>query len=161
MHFSDIIVKLGSNHIWRYFCFFHWQKFCLQPVATLLNFFLQICKLCKSGLKIIHYILKISRSTNIVYIGRYLVLTYIKWFISTVFSFFSYICWSVNCMSWVCKFYKFFLTWTETETRFIFEGFNIVLHGKFSSDTPIFFFCFFDFACKLLKRLFQSVNCIS
>ena len=147
MHFSDIIVKLGSNLIWRYFCFFHWQKFCLQPVATLLNFFLQICKLCKSGL--------ISRSTNIVYIGRYLVLTYIKWFISTVFSFFSYICWSVNCMSWVCKFYKFFLTWTETETRFIFEGFNIVLHGKFSSDTPIFFFLLFWFCLQIVEETFS------
>ena len=75
-----------------------------------------------------------SRYTNIVYIGRYLVLTYIERFISTVCCFFSYICWSVNCMSWVSKFNNFFLTCRETEARFIFEGFNIVLYGKFISD---------------------------
>ena len=64
---------------------------------------------------------------NIVYIGRYLVLTFIERFISTVCCFFSYICWSVNCMSWVSKFNNFFLTYTETEARFIFEGFDIAL----------------------------------
>ena len=37
--------------------------------------------------------------------------------------FFSYICRSVNCMSWVSKFNYFFLTRTEIEARFIFEGF--------------------------------------
>ena len=86
-----------------------------------------------------YYILKMSRYTNIVYIGRYLVLTYIEIFISTVCCFFSHICWSVNCMSWVSKFNNFFLTCTETEARFIFEGFNIVLYGKFISNSPVLF----------------------
>ena len=140
MHFSDIIGKLGSNHIWRYFWFLHWQKFHLQPLATLLNFFLLVCKLCKS-----HYILKFSRYTNIVYIGMYLVLTYIERFISTVCCFFSYTAWSVYCMSWVSKFNNF-LTCRETDGRFIFEGFNIVLYGKFK---------------ELFQPLCQSVNCIS
>ena len=58
-------------------------------------------------------VLKMSRYTNIVSIGRYLVLTYIERFISTVCCFFSYICWSVNCMSWVSKFNNFFLTCTK------------------------------------------------
>ena len=111
-----------------------------------------------------YYILKMSRYTNIVYIGRYLVLTYIERFISTVCCFFSYICWSVNCMSWVSKFNNFFLTCRETEARFIFEGFNIVLYGKFISDSPILFL-FFYLVCKLFKGLFQSlcqsVNCMS
>ena len=111
-----------------------------------------------------YYILKMSRYTNIVYIGRYLVLTYIERFISTVCCFFSYICWSVNCMSWVSKFNNFFLTCTETEARFIFEGFNIVLYRKFISDSLILF-CFFYLVCKLFKGLFQSlcqsVNCMS
>ena len=111
-----------------------------------------------------YYILKMSRYTNIVYIGRYLVLTYIERFISTVCCFFSYICWSVNCMSWVSKFNNFFLTCTETEARFIFEGFNIVLYGKFISDSLQYFFSFFDLVCKLFKGLFQSfcqsVNCM-
>ena len=106
-----------------------------------------------SGLQIMqiwsinYYILRMSRYTNIVYIRRYLVLTYIQRFISTVCCFFSYICWSVNCMSWVSKFNNFFLTCTETEARFIFEGFNIVLYGKFISDSPILFFIW-------------SVNCL-
>ena len=50
MHFSDIIGKLGSNHISRYFWFLHWQKLYLQGLAALLIFFLLVCKLCKSGL---------------------------------------------------------------------------------------------------------------
>ena len=55
---------------------------------------------------------------------------------------FSYICWSVNCMSWVSKLNNFFLTCRETEARFIFEGFNIFLYGKFISDSPIRFLLF-------------------
>ena len=62
-------------------------------------------------------------------------------------SFFSYICWSVNCLSWVSKFNNFFLTCTDTEARFIFEGFNIVLYGKFLIPRYIFFFIW-------------SINCI-
>ena len=154
MNFSDIIGKLGSNHVWRYFWFLHWQKLHLQALATLLNFFLLVCKLCKSGLSFIHYILKISRYINIVYIGRYLVLTYIKIFFSTVCCFFSYTCWWVNCMSWVCNFNNFFLTCRETEARFIFEGFNIVLYGKFISDSPILSLLFY-LVCKVFKGLFQ------
>ena len=37
--FSGVIGKLGSNHIWRYFLFLHWQKLPLQLRATLLIFF--------------------------------------------------------------------------------------------------------------------------
>ena len=111
-----------------------------------------------------YYILKMSRNTNIVYIRRYLALTYIERFISTICCFFSYICWSVNCMSWVSKFNNFFLTCRETEAKFIFEGFNIVLYGKFISDSQIHFL-FFYLVCKLCKGLFQSlcqsVNCMS
>ena len=86
-------------------------------------------------------------------------------FISTICCFFSYIYWSVNCMSWVSKFKKIFLTCTESEARFIFEGFNIFLYGKFVSDSPILFLFFFYLVCKLFKGLFQSlcqsVNCMS
>ena len=101
---------------------------------------------------------------NIVYIGRYLVLTFIERFISTVCCFFSYIYWSVNCMSRVSIFNSFFLTCTDTEARFIFEGFTIVLYGKFISDSLILFFTFFYLVCKLFKGLFQPlfqlVNCM-
>ena len=128
--------------MWLYFLFLHWEKLCFQALATLLNFFLLVCKLCKSGLWFIHYILKMSRYTNIIYIGRNLVVTYIKIFISTICCFFSYICWSVNCMSWVSKINNSFLTCRETETRFMLEGFNIVLYGKFISDSVILFLLF-------------------
>ena len=77
--------------------------------ATTSYSFLRVYKLCKSGLYLIYYILKMSRYANIVYIGRYLVLRYMERFNSTVCCFFSYICWSVNCMSWVSKFNNFFL----------------------------------------------------
>ena len=107
--------KLGSNHIWRCFWFLHWQKRHLQWLASYWNFSLLVCKLSKSGLWIIHYILKMSRYANIVFLGSYLVPTYIERFIWTVCCFFSYICWSVNCMSSVSKFNNFFLTCMETE----------------------------------------------
>ena len=56
MHFSDTIGNLG-----------------IVPY-----FFLLVCKLFKSGLQIIHYILEVSKTLFIVYIGKYLVLTYIE-----------------------------------------------------------------------------------
>ena len=105
-------------------------------------------KLFLSGLWIMqiwwinYYILKMSRYTNIVYIGRYLVLRYIERFILTVCWFFSFYIWSVNCMTWVSKFNYFFLTCTEMETRFIFDGFNIVLYGKCISGSLILFLLF-------------------
>ena len=142
MNFSDIIAKLEGNHIWRCFWFLHWQNLHLQPLAAVLNFFLLVCKLCKLGLEFIHCVFKISIYPSIVYIGRYLVLTYRERFISTVCCVFSYICWSVNSMNWVSRFNIFFLTCRETEARFIFEGFNIVLYGKFISDSLIRFFAF-------------------
>ena len=36
---------------------------------------------------------------------------------------FSYFYCSVNCMSWVCKLYNIFQTFSETEEIFILEGF--------------------------------------
>ena len=115
-------------------------------------------------LSINYYILKMSRLTNIVYIGRYLALTYIERFISTVCCLFSYICWSVNCMISVSKFNNLFLTCTEIKTRFIFDGFDNVLYGKFFSDSPILFLCFLsdlyivqgNFSCTLsVSKLYE------
>ena len=88
---------------------------------------------------------------------------YIKIYLNSLLLF-NYICRWVNCMSLFSKFNYFFLTCTETEARFIFEGFNIGLYGKFISDSP-YCFWFFYLVCKLFKRLFQSlcksVNCKS
>ena len=138
------------------FWFLPWQKLHLQPLPTLLNVFLPVCKF-------IHSILKMSTYTNMVYIGRYLVLTYIEEFISTVCCFFSYICWSVNCMSWVSKLSNCFQTCRETEARFIFE-ILILSFMESSFLTPPYIFCFFYLVCNLFKGLFQtlwqSFNCI-
>ena len=75
--------------------------------------------------------------------------------ISTVWCFFSYICWSVNCVSWVSKFNNFFLTCTENEARFAFEGFNIVLYGKFISDSLIPFLFLFIWSVNCLRGFFN------
>ena len=103
-----------------------------------------------------YYILKMSRYTNIVYIGRYLVLTYIKRFISTVCCFFSYICWSVNCMIWVSKFNNFFLTCREPEARFILWAL-IWSFMESSFLTLQYFFGFFCLLCKFFTGLFQTL----
>ena len=123
------------------------------------EFFLLVCK---SGLQIVHYILRMSRYTNIVYIGRYLVLTYIKRFISTVCCFFSYICWSVNCLSPVSKFNNFF--WHAGKLRQDLYMRALILSFMESSFLTLrYFFAFF--ICKFFKGFFQppcqSVNCIS
>ena len=76
IHFADILGKLGRNHIWRYIWFLHWHY-----------------SLHFGSVKIHKYF----------FVGTYLLLTFER-FLSTVCFFFSYICWSVNCMSWVSKF---------------------------------------------------------
>ena len=124
----------------------------MQPLATLefFSFGLQIIQICK----LLHFEnVKIHKhwwywkvfSTDI----------YRKIYFNSLLLF-SYICWSVNCMSWVSKFNNFFLTCTETEAEFILEGFNIVLYAKFISDSLIHFL-FFYMVCKLFKGLFQSL----
>ena len=118
------------------------------------EFFLLVCK---SGLQIVHYILRMSRYTNIVYIGRYLVLTYIERFISTVSCFFSYICWSVDCMKSISKFNNFFLTCRETEARFLFEDFNFVLYGKFRLSNT--FFAFFIWSVNCSRHFLSHIAC--
>ena len=110
----------------------------------------------------INYWLHLSRYKKIVYIGRYSILTYIEIFFLIVCCFFSYICRSVNCMSWVSKFNYFFLTCTEIEARFIFEGFMYCPLWKVHFQCSDTFFHFFCQVCKLFKGLFQprcqSVN---
>ena len=59
-----------------------------------------------------------------------------------------YICWFsklyglINCSQFSVNSTNFFLTCMETEARFIFEGFNIVLYGKFISYSLILFHFF-------------------
>ena len=119
---------LGSNDIWRYFCFLYWQKLPLQPIATLIFFFFWSANYANL------YILEISGYIKIVCLGRFFVLTYIEQLFSTVCCIFSYISWLVNCKSWVSKFHHFFLGYLETVARFIFEGFlSIFRYGKFIS----------------------------
>ena len=145
MHFSDIKGNLEKNQIWLYFWFLDWQKLSLQPLDVL-NFFLLVCKLSRSGLQIIHYILKVSGNTNIVYIGKYLVLTYIDRFFSTgccflnyICCFLNYICWSVNCMSWVSKFFNFFWHAQILRPDLYLRALSNVIYGKFNSNFLVLF----------------------
>ena len=105
----------------------------------------------RSCLEIINYILKMSRYTNIVCIGRYLVLTYTERFIAIVCCFLSYICWSVNCISWVSKFHNSFLTCTEIETSLYFRTL-IISFMESSFPTLRNFFHFFYLVHKLFSQ---------
>ena len=97
--------------------------------------------------------MKVSRYTNIVYIGKYirimLVLTYVERLFSAVCCFFSSICQSENCMSWVSKFYNFFLTCSEADKRFIFEGLKYCPLWKVHLQHSVTFIAFYIW----------SVNC--
>ena len=81
--------------------------------------------------------------------------TYIVKNFSTVFCFFSYICWSVNYMSWVSKFHKFFLTCSETEARFIFEGFKYCPLWKVNFQLSGTFLAFFIWSVNCLRDFFS------
>ena len=113
----------------------------------------------------INYSFLKHQDTNILYIGRYLALTYRESFFFNSLLIFSYISLSVNCMSWVSKFHNFFQTCSETEARFIFEIFKYCPFWKNSFHLSGTFFSFFQLFCKLFKRPFQplcqSANCMS
>ena len=66
----------------------------------------------------------------------------------------SYFCWLVNCMIWVSKFHNLFLTRSETEARYIFEGFHYC-------DLWIYDQSFIQLSSTLLAIFIWSVNCSS
>ena len=138
--------------LWYFFSFFHlvcklfkglfqplyWSVNCTSRVFQLCNIFQKcseaiygkfICTVCTVSdfflvCKIMYYILEVPRYTNIVYIGVYLVLTYIEKLFSTACYFLIHFYLSVNCMNRVIKFHKFCLTCSEIEARFIFKDFQ-------------------------------------
>ena len=77
-----------------------------------------------------HYVLEMSRHTNIVYIGMYFVLTYLE---RLFIRFFGYICSSVNYMSRVSNFHNSFVH---------LRAFSIVIYGKFNFKIPVHFLVF-------------------
>ena len=76
---------------------------------------------------------------------------------STVCCFFSYICWPVNCMSWVSKFHNLFLTYSKTEARCVSEGFWYCHLCKVQFQHFCTFLAFFHLVSKLLKSPFNSL----
>ena len=142
MHFLDIIRQLERNYIWRCLMFLHWQKLLLQPPATHLKVFFSwsvnyanlFCNsfitfwICQDNKHCLYWKAVSSDIYRKIYFNSLL--------------FLSYICWSVNCMNWVSKFKKKFLTYRETEARFIFEGFNVGLYGKLFLTLRYFFLLF-------------------
>ena len=111
-----------------------------------------VSKLCKSGLCILHYNLEELKYAKVVYIGLYLILTYIERSFLIVCYFLSYFCQSVNFMSSVSKFHNFFPTCWEIEKWFIFEVFfQYCCLWKFQ----------FQFSSSFLAFLMWSVHCSS
>ena len=90
---------------------------------TLIEISVSIISYASLVYKIIRYVSDMARYPKLVFIGLYLVLTYIKRLISTVCDFFSYFRMSIICRNWVCKLHNIFLTYTETEANSMFEGF--------------------------------------
>ena len=153
MHFSDTIGKKGSNHfevifglyIDRNFICNHWLLFWIFFFSFFLKIWSIIYSLYFENVKIHKYCLYWKVFSTDIY----------RKIFSTVCCFFSYICWSVNCMSWVSKFNNFFLICTETEAKFIFEGLYIVLYGNFICDFPILFSLFFIWSVNCLRDFFN------
>ena len=102
--------------------------------------------------------------TKIAYIGMDLVLTYIERLFSTVYYFSSYFHWSISCVR-ARKFHSFFLTRSETEARFKFEGFYFcyLWNVQFQLSSTFLAFCIWsvNYASQIFSQFFcQSVNCI-
>ena len=99
--------------------------------------------------------MEVSRYTNIVYIGNYVVLTYIERLFSAVCYFFSYIGWSVNCMNWVSTFRNVFLMCLEIEARFIFGCFKYCPLWKVRFQLSGIFVAFFIWSVSCWRDFFS------
>ena len=82
------------------------------------------------------YILDESRYINIVYMGRFFVLTYIERLFSTVCCFFSYYGRSVNYLSRVSKFHNSAML--RNLGKVYIWGLLVLSYGKFSSNDLAF-----------------------
>ena len=71
------------------------------------------------------------------------------------FCLFSYICWSVNCMSWVSKFHNFFPTCSETVVRFIFESLKYCPLWKVHFQLSGIFIAFFIWSINCSREFFS------
>ena len=99
----------------------------MQPFAIILIFFFWSVDYADLTFNLFITIWKCKDTQTLffVYIGKYLVLTYItERLFLTICSIISYICWSVIWMSQVSEFYNFFLACSEAKARFIFEGYK-------------------------------------
>ena len=74
--------------------------------------------------------------------------------------FFSYFCWSVNCMIQFSKFHNFFLTSSKTETSIVWV--LLVLSFMEISIPPFqYFFSFFHLVCKFFNSFFSHFLLVS
>ena len=99
-----------------------------------------------------HYIFEVSRYTNIVYIGKYLVPTYIMkgLFVTKLYLLVS------KLYELVRKFHNFFLTSSETEAWFIFEVFMYCLLWKVYFQLSGTFFAFFIWSVNCSRDFFSQ-----
>ena len=74
-------------------------------------------------LSTIHSVSDKTKQTNIAFIGLYLVLEYIEWLVSSVCYYFSYFDMPIICRPLFCNLLVTYMTFYETNVRFIFESF--------------------------------------
>ena len=121
------IGNLRSNHICRYLWFLHQRKPLLQPLTTLLIFFVLVCKLYKSVYKLLHCgSVKINK--NCLYWKVFSTDIYRNIILKCLLLFQLYL--SVNCMS---------ISQASKKLRqdLYLTALIIVFYGKFMSNFPV------------------------
>ena len=146
--FLGIIGNLVRNHVWRYFWVLHWQKLPLQPRATLLFFFFWPIDYANLIYKLFITFWSLKIHEHCLYWKVFSTNKYSKIFFNSLLLFQLYLL-VVNWMSWVSKFYNFFLTCSETEEKFIFDGFKYCTLWKVN----------FQLSGTFLALFIWSVNC--
>ena len=140
-----------------------WQKIHLQLLTTLLNFFFWSVNYANLVYNLFINFENVKIHKHCLYWKVFNSNIYRKIYFNSLLVF-SYICWSVNCMSWVSKLNNFF--WYAGKLRLDLYLRALILPFMESSFLTLqYFFCFFYLVCKLFKGLFQplcqSVNFIS
>ena len=145
-------------HIWELLVLL-FMKSLICVICAYSHSFL-VCKLYNSCLQIMHLLLDHLRFMGSVQLEVFsscnIKKSQFQFLVSTACCFFNYICWSVNCMSWVSKFNNFFLRCTETETRFIFEFFKYCALWKVHFQHSGTFLAFFIRSVSCSRDIFNE-----
>ena len=81
--------------------------------------------------------------------------TYIERLFSTACCFFNYICWSVNCISWVSKFHNAFSDVLWTWNKIYIWELEVLSFMESLFPTFRYFYSFFHLVCKFSRNFFS------